>query len=176
MDTEVVRRGIEAVESFDRVDRPAAAVQGRINRILPEGRATDMIAGRWLGHPMHPLLVQLPIGAWLSAAVLDLLPGQERAAAKLVLTGVLAAPVAAVAGMVDARRLKRRQLRVAAVHAVSNVAATASYAISYQARARGNHRRGRFWSYLGLAAVAIGGTLGGHLSYAQGVGVRRWQG
>lgn len=175
MDTEVVRRGLEAVESFEQVDRPATAIQERVRRVLPDGRATEMVAGRWLGHPMHPLLVQLPIGAWLSAAVLDLVPGQERAATKLVLTGLLAAPVAAVAGMVDARGLDRRQLRVAAVHAASNLAGIVGYAASYRCRVRGNRRAGRLWSWLGLAAVGLGGTLGGHLSYAQGAGVGRWR-
>lgn len=143
--------------------------------MLPEGRATEFVAGRWLGHPMHPLLVQVPIGAWLSAAVLDLVPGQERAAKKLVLIGLLTAPVAAVAGLVDARNLERRQLRVAAVHAATNLAATLSYAASYRCRVRGHRTAGRFWAWIGLAAVGLGGSLGGHLSYAQGAGVGRWQ-
>lgn len=175
MDTEVVRRGIEAVETFERVDRPAEAAQERVRRVLPDGRATELAAGRWLGHPVHPVLVQVPIGAWLSAAVLDLVPGQERAARRLVATGLVAAPIAAAAGLLDVRDLDRRQLRVAAVHALSNLAATVSYAASYRCRLRGDRRAGRFWAWLGLAAVGVGGTLGGHLSYAQGAGVGRWR-
>lgn len=175
MDTEVVRRGIEAVESFERVDRPAEAAQRRVRRVLPDGRVTQLAGGRWLGHPVHPVLVQLPIGAWLSATVLDFVPGQEQAATRLVATGLVTAPIAAVAGLVDARELNRRQLRVAAVHALSNLVATVSFAASYRCRLRGHRSGGRFWAWLGLAALGFGGTLGGHLSYAQGAGVRRWQ-
>lgn len=49
----------------------------RAVRGLPLGRVRSVLHGRPLGHPLHPALVQLPVGAWLSAAVLDLVPGSS---------------------------------------------------------------------------------------------------
>ncbi|MFE2629684.1 (2Fe-2S)-binding protein, partial [Streptomyces sp. NPDC059374] len=68
---------------LDRLERePAAdkvidALRSGV-RALPLGRGRDVLHGRWLGHPLHPLMVQVPIGSWMSAAVLDLRPGRSR--------------------------------------------------------------------------------------------------
>ncbi len=83
----------------------------------------DLLHGRQLGHPLHPALVQVPTGAWLSAAVLDLLPGTERAARTLVGVGVLAAAPATLSGWVDWAEQHERQPRTGVVHAASNVLA-----------------------------------------------------
>ncbi|MFP1624079.1 hypothetical protein ACLB9X_02410 [Streptomyces sp. 5K101] len=47
--------------------------------------------GAALVHPAHPLTVQVPIGSWLSTAVLDLCPGSSREAVLLVCVGLAAA-------------------------------------------------------------------------------------
>lgn len=114
--------------------------------------------------------MQFPIGAWLSAAVLDLLPGERRAARILVGAGLVGAVPSAVAGWTDWAELRRPQMRVGLVHAAANVTGVAFYAASFVARCRGRHMRGRAWAFCGLAAVGTGGAIGGHLAYRQAAG------
>jgi uncharacterized membrane protein len=172
----IVSRTLEATETLERVDPAAGAVQRQVTRVLPDSRPVGkLLGGSWLGHPVHPVLVLLPIGAWLSATLLDLLGGQQAAARRLVLIGLLSAPPAAIAGAADFRQLGPRPRRVGFIHALANTVAVACFATSYWARRTGRTGTGRVSALLGLAAVGAGGTLGGHLSYAQGVGVYRWQ-
>lgn len=134
------------------------------------GRGRDVLHGRWLGHPVHPLMVQLPMGSWMSAAVLDFIPGQQRAARVLVGAGLVAALPAAVAGWTDWAELRRPQMRVGLVHAACNAAGIALYATSFAARTRGRFARGRGWALAGLSAVSIGGAIGGHMAFRQAAG------
>src|SRR4051812_19998277 len=137
------------MQPFDSIDRlenasaldPIAAVMRRVvNTVVQPGSLRDALHGAWLGHPFHPVAVQVPIGTWLSAAVLDLLPGNEKASTTLVATGVTAALPSAVTGWTDWSELKPRQARVGLVHAVTNAAAIGLYASSLIARLRGDHR------------------------------------
>ncbi|GAA2734162.1 hypothetical protein GCM10010360_24810 [Streptomyces nogalater] len=143
---------------------------GRGVRALPLRGARDLLHGRWLGHPAHPLLVQVPVGSWLSAAVLDLWPGRAREAGSLIAVGLAAAAPAALAGAVDWADLHRRQQRVGLVHALTNTAAVGLYAASLAYRVKGRTKTGRGLGFLGLTAVAAGGALGGHLAYRQAAG------
>jgi len=166
---------LRAVESFDAVDRPAERVAQRIRRVL-DGSAVDrLLRGSWLGHPVHPLLVTLPIGSWVSAAVLDAVPGQREASRKLVALGLAAAVPTVVTGWADFSALDVPQRRVGAVHAVSNAIGAVCLAPSYRERRARRDRAGTVWTLLGLGAVGVGGALGGHLAYALGGGVYRWQ-
>ncbi|WP_418961599.1 Rieske 2Fe-2S domain-containing protein [Streptomyces tritici] len=160
---------MDRLENSPRPDRVADALIAAVRR-LPLGPARDVLHGRWLGHPVHPLLVQFPIGAWLSAAVLDLVPGKRKAARLLVAAGLAGAGPAAVAGWVDWAEMRRPQLRVGLVHAAANITGVALYAASLTARCRGRHVRGRLFGYCGLTAIAAGGALGGHLAYRQAAG------
>ncbi|MPY41136.1 Rieske (2Fe-2S) protein [Streptomyces phyllanthi] len=139
-------------------------------RSLPLGRGRDVLHGRWLGHPVHPLMVQVPIGCWLSAAVLDLRPGRSREADLLVGVGLAAAVPAALTGATDWAELHREQMRVGLVHAMANTTAVGLYAASLACRIKGRTDRGRAYGFLGLSAVGLGGMLGGHLAYRQASG------
>jgi len=172
----IVRRALDAVESWEQVDAVAAPLQRRVASIVRRTGAYPVLGGEWMGHPVHPIAVQVPLGLWISSAVLDLLPGQEDAARRLVGAGLLAVPAAAVAGAVDWSELDPRARRVGVVHAVANIVASTCYVRSYRSRRRGRRAAGRLWAVLGLAAVSVGGALGGHLAYAQGSGVFRWYG
>jgi nitrite reductase/ring-hydroxylating ferredoxin subunit/uncharacterized membrane protein len=141
-----------------------------VNQVPLSRRARDGLHGVWLGHPLHPALVQVPIGTWLSAGVLDLVPGTGPAAPTLIVTGLLAAGPAAAAGWVDWSELHEQQMRVGLVHATSNVAAVGLYTASLIARARGRSTKGKLLGWAGLGATSIGGLLGGHLSYRQAAG------
>lgn len=85
---------LENASALDRLTEPGQ----RAARLLPPGRARDALHGVWLGHPLHPALVQVPAGTWLSASLLDAWPGNETASRRLVLAGLAAAVPAALAG------------------------------------------------------------------------------
>ncbi|QOC94713.1 Rieske (2Fe-2S) protein [Micromonospora craniellae] len=159
---------IEQASGLDRFgDRLQRAVQGT----LRGQRIRDLLHGVWLGHPLHPAMVQVPVGSWMSAAVLDLMPGQRRAATTLTAIGTVSVLPAAVAGLNDWAALSRDQRRVGLVHAVSNSVALVLYTGSVAARLSGRHQLGRTLGWLGLGAAGAGAYLGGHLAYKQGAQV-----
>ncbi|MEU1479146.1 Rieske (2Fe-2S) protein [Streptomyces sp. NPDC005760] len=164
-----VLRLLDRLERDPRPD-PVIDALGAGIRSLPLGRGRDVLHGTWLGHPVHPLLVQVPIGSWLSAAVLDLRGDRSREAGLLVGVGVAAAVPAALTGAVDWAELQRPQMRVGLVHALSNTAALGLYTASLACRATGRTRAGRTLGFLGLMAAGAGGMLGGHLAYRQAAG------
>jgi nitrite reductase/ring-hydroxylating ferredoxin subunit/uncharacterized membrane protein len=130
----------------------------------------DVLNGVWLGHPVHPLLILAPMGSWLSASVLDLRPGDRRAARTLVGLGTLSAVPAAVTGWADWSQLHPQQQRVGLVHAAGNGVAVALQAASWWSRRRGAHGRGVGLSLAALAVSGVAGWLGGHLAYRQSAG------
>ena len=130
----------------------------------------DLLHGVPFGHPLHPVLVLIPAGAWTGAAVLDVVPGMGKAAKLLIGFGVASAVPAIIAGWTDWARLHPQQMRVGLVHAASNVVAVSLYVESFRARGRGELLRGKALAYLGFTAVGAGGYLGGHLAYRQASG------
>ncbi|CAL9325281.1 3-phenylpropionate_cinnamic acid dioxygenase ferredoxin subunit [Streptomyces sp. enrichment culture] len=169
MRRDIVPRLLDSVERQPHGDAVTDTLSRGV-RALPLRGGRDLLHGRWLGHPVHPLLVQVPVGSWLSAAVLDLCPGRARAADSLIAVGLAAAAPAALAGAVDWAELHPRQQRVGLVHALANTTAVALYAASLACRVKGRTKAGRGLGLLGLTAVAAGGLLGGHLAYRQAAG------
>lgn len=161
---------MDTLEGQEWLDGLAAVVRKGV-RALPLGRGRDALRGLWLGHPVHPVLVQVPIGAWTSAGVLDLLPGESRAARRLVALGLVSAVPAALAGWVDWAEQRPRQARVGLVHATANIVAVTAYACSLAARIKGRPILGRALGFGGMTVATVGGVLGGHLAYRQGAGV-----
>jgi nitrite reductase/ring-hydroxylating ferredoxin subunit/uncharacterized membrane protein len=157
---------LEHAEGLDRVVEPVQQVVRR----LPPGRVRDALHGVWLGHPVHPVLVQVPVGAWMSAAFLDALGTDGDGARHLIGLGLLASVPAAVAGSADWAEMHEQQMRTGVVHAAANTAAIGLYTGSLLARARRRTGLGKALGYAGLAAVAVGGLLGGDISYRQAGG------
>ncbi len=153
------------------LDRLVAVVARLTRPLAGAGRVRDALRGVWLGHPLHPVLVQVPVGAWLSAAVLDALPGGRRAATGLIAVGTAGAAPAALAGLTDWTSMTPEQQRVGVVHASANVTAVGLYAAGLAARLTGRRRAGRLLPLLGLACAGTGAFLGGHLTYGQAAGV-----
>ncbi|GAA4566018.1 hypothetical protein GCM10023176_15320 [Micromonospora coerulea] len=163
-----MRELMTKLEQASALDRVGDRLQRVVQSILRPQRVRDALHGVWLGHPLHPAMVQVPVGSWISAAVVDLLPGQRRAATALVALGTFSALPAAVAGLNDWAGLARDQRRIGLVHATSNTIGVALYAGSLAARLNGRHGLGRALAYLGLSAASTGAYLGGHLAYKQG--------
>ncbi|MFI1564332.1 Rieske 2Fe-2S domain-containing protein [Streptomyces sp. NPDC020490] len=160
---------LDRLERGQRADPVIDTLQKGV-RSLPLGRGRDVLHGRWLGHPVHPPMVQVPLGSWLSAAVLDLWPGRSREAGLLVGVGLATAAPAALAGATDWAELHRQQMRVGLVHAAANVTAVGLYTASLVCRLTGRPDAGRTYGFLGLTAVGAGGLLGGHMAYRQAAG------
>jgi nitrite reductase/ring-hydroxylating ferredoxin subunit/uncharacterized membrane protein len=152
---------LERTEGLDRVVNPLRDLVQRV----PPGRFRDALHGVWLGHPLHPVLVQVPVGTWLSAALLDASGDGERQARRLIGAGLLASVPAALAGSVDWSEQHEQQMRVGVVHAAANTAAVTLYAGSLVARSRRRVALGKALAYAGLAAAAAGGALGGDISF-----------
>jgi nitrite reductase/ring-hydroxylating ferredoxin subunit/uncharacterized membrane protein len=171
-----LHRLAEEVGEAEALDAPAEAVAKAVRGAVPKGPVKDALSGTPLGHALHPLLTDIPIGSWTASALLDLLGGSDSRAAskKLVAFGVLASAPTAATGLndwADTTPASDSVRRIGAVHAAANVAAVALYSASWAARRRGRHGRGVALGLAGLGALAVGGHLGGHLSYSKAVGV-----
>src|SRR5688500_16221863 len=95
------------------------------------------------GHPFHPILVTIPIGAWVASFVFDLLSRSVddgtafvRGAAALLVIGIVGALVAAVFGFMDYSRLASgtRAVRTATIHMLLNVGAVVAMLVNYLLR------------------------------------------
>jgi nitrite reductase/ring-hydroxylating ferredoxin subunit len=156
------------VTTFDKVIEPARrAVQGALRPVAVK----DLLHGTWLGHPLHPVLVQVPVGSWVSAGLLDLIPPLRPAATVLIGAGVAGAVPAALAGAADWSEAEIGVRRLGALHAAANTAALGLYVGSLVARGQGRGALGRVLAYAGLGVAGGSAAIGGHMSYAQSAGV-----
>ncbi|TDL43070.1 Rieske 2Fe-2S domain-containing protein [Kocuria rosea] len=163
---------VETWKALDRVAEPLARAVGRAVRPAP---VRNVLSGTVIGHPLHPLLTDVPIGAWTMAAVLDLAggPSTARAADVLVAAGLAAAVPTAATGLNDWSDTQGADRRIGLVHATANSVALTFYAASLAARLRGRRGAGRALALVGYGCVTGGGYLGGHLVFARGVNVNR---
>lgn len=171
-----LRYQIDRLHHAEPLDRGIAGLEKLADVVFPSNRRVrDALHGTWLGHPLHPVLVDLPIGFWTSAMVLDVVAGERgaRAAQQLVGAGAISAVSAAATGLIDWDALgdERHAKRVGVVHAISNSVALALYTWSWLLRRRGRRRGGVAVGLAGGAVVGFGAYLGGHLAYRQAVGV-----
>jgi nitrite reductase/ring-hydroxylating ferredoxin subunit/uncharacterized membrane protein len=156
------------LEEAHALDGVSDKLQAAVSAVVKPQRLRDLLHGTWLGHPLHPALVQVPVGAFMSAAVLDLIPGARRAATTLIAVGTGATLPAIAAGWVDWSEMTKDRRRVGLVHASANAVAVSLYAASLVARLRGRTGQGKALAYAGLSLASAGAYLGGHLAYAQG--------
>jgi nitrite reductase/ring-hydroxylating ferredoxin subunit/uncharacterized membrane protein len=167
---------VEGIADFQQLDAPAATVGKAIRDVVPRGPIKDGLSGTWLGHALHPLLTDLPIGAWTSAVLLDWLggPGGQKGADRLIALGIAFVPPTAATGLTDwadSEAADDDVRRVGFVHAATNVGATLLFSASLAARKRGARGTGKLLALAGAGVLGASGYLGGHLSYTEGVGV-----
>src|SRR5918997_6481786 len=91
----------DRVAALDALDRPAKAVGKSVRDVIPPGPIKDGLSGTWLGHALHPVLTDLPIGTWTSAVLLDWLGGKgsRKAADRLIGVGLAATVPAVITGL-----------------------------------------------------------------------------
>jgi nitrite reductase/ring-hydroxylating ferredoxin subunit/uncharacterized membrane protein len=164
-------RVLDAIERSEGLDGAVGPVRAVARRWVAPDPLRRLLSGTDLGHPAHPMLVQLPIGFWTSAWVLDLAGlGKTKVARDLVGLGVLTALPTVASGVSDWVDTDGAEARVGLVHATANATAVVCFTVSWWRR-RGGRHGGLFWSMAGATVATIGGFLGGHLAYALGVGV-----
>ncbi len=164
------------IEAAAPLDGPGKKIGKNVRSKIGPGAFKDLLSGTWLGHAVHPVLTDVVIGSWTSATMLDLLGGRgtEKGARRLIAIGIAAYPATALTGVTDWADTEIADdgvRRVGVVHATTNSVALALYSSSLLARRRGAQGRGVALALAGAGVLSAGGWLGGHLSYAQGVGV-----
>ncbi|HEX7005290.1 MAG TPA: Rieske 2Fe-2S domain-containing protein [Trueperaceae bacterium] len=150
-------------------------------QVLAGGEATrnaaDLLHGTWLGHPLHPVLTDLTIGAWTFGAIFDgigAITGDratQRTADQLTAIGTASALPTALAGITDYSTLPKGSASTGTSHALLNAASLVFYGLSLLDRRRGRRGRGLMLAAAGLAANTYSAWLGGHLVYRERVGV-----
>lgn len=172
---QTLSRVVERLGREERLDEFADLAADTVRERLDRQPLKDVLSGTWLGHPLHPLLTDLPIGFWTSAFTLDLVGGRNtrRAATHLVAWGVVSAVPTAITGAADWGDTTGPARRIGLIHAAANTAALGCFAASWWSRVRGRHARGVALGLAGATAATVGGYLGGHLLQTMGVGVNR---
>ena len=136
-----------------------------------------MHGGRWLGHPLHPALSDLPIGLWTGALMLDFIDRDAGhgldAAGMFSAAGILAAGATAATGIADWSVSDDRDRRIGLFHGVLNTAALGLQGGSLAARLGGRRRTARGLGAASLAVTGAAAYLGGHLVFAEAVMVNR---
>jgi nitrite reductase/ring-hydroxylating ferredoxin subunit/uncharacterized membrane protein len=138
-------------------------------------RVRDFLHGTWLGHPLHPVLTDIPLGAWTVAIVLDLKGGhnghRDRTADAAIGIGLAGAAGAAVTGLTDWQHTSSEERRLGLVHGALNLSAATLYATSLALRLRGARTAGRTMGALGFTVALGAAYLGGNLVYRKRIGV-----
>jgi nitrite reductase/ring-hydroxylating ferredoxin subunit/uncharacterized membrane protein len=169
-------QAVGALESLEALDPVAVKLAQAVAKVIPVGAPRDALSGTWLGHALHPVLTDVVIGSYMSATLLDLLGGDDDGGAseRLIEVGLAASAPTVATGLTDWAFTvfgDRRSRPVGLAHATANLTASTLYAASLAARRRGARGRGTLLAVAGGATLAVGGFLGGHLSFTRGVGV-----
>lgn len=172
----------EQVVHRPEVGEAGMKVAGAVHGAVLEGgeparKAADVLHGTWLGHPLHPMLTDVTIGAWMMGAVFDVLgavgddPYARRAGDRLTVLGTASAIPTALAGMADFSTIPKPAASTATLHGTMNAVSAGLYLLSIRERNRGRRSRGLLFSGTALALSSAAAWLGGHLTYAHKVGV-----
>ncbi len=149
----------------------------------------DLSHGVWLGHPMHPALTDIPVGAWLGTLVLDIIwlitrnssPDAAKTIALasniLLIVGLVGAVLSVLTGLVDWNDTYGKERRVGVTHGLVNIVATLVYIGALVLRFSNQQYGGFIVSTVGLVILLLGAYLGGELVFGKGTQVNHtaWQ-
>ena len=142
---------------------------------------------RAFGHPIHPTLIGLPLGLFVTAVVFDILriitgnPTWSSVAFYMIAAGVIGGLVAAVFGLLDwlAITSGTRPKRLGVIHGLGNLILVLLFAVSWWLRLpqpAAPTKLALTLSFLGAALAFYTGWLGGELVFKHGVGVEQQTG
>src|SRR5262245_62732931 len=160
----------------DRLQPTIAEALGAEGFVGP--KVADILHGTWLGHPLHVVLTDVPLGSWTAAAVLDMLEEMTgstvigRGADAAITVGLVGASGAAITGLADWSKIGGGQpRRIGLAHGLLNATATACYVTSICLRQIYSRRSGRRLALFGLVVSGLVAYLGGHLVFKEILGV-----
>jgi nitrite reductase/ring-hydroxylating ferredoxin subunit/uncharacterized membrane protein len=176
-DCEESKKSKAVEESLQKLVHKAFASAG------PTGRKMkNFLNGTWIGHPLHVILTDVPIGAWTTALVFDALQlvsdrdDFATAADTCVAIGIAGALGAAVTGVTDWQDADAPARRLGMIHGILNLSGTALFAASLISRKRKSRTLGRILGVLGYGVMTTAARLGGKMVYEYRVGVDRTAG
>src|SRR2546430_13889037 len=143
----------------------------------------DILEGKPLRHPIHPMLVHFPIGFFILSLLLDLAsflvpdtPYLIRSSFYAILLGVITALIAAIPGFVDYSDIRNDHpgKRTATAHMTLNLLVVAVYGINLGLRSSSLadaeiSMAALLLSLIGIGLLSVSGYLGGKLVYDQGI-------
>jgi nitrite reductase/ring-hydroxylating ferredoxin subunit/uncharacterized membrane protein len=138
----------------------------------------DLLGGVWLGHPLHPAITDVPIGAYVVALVLDF-SGQRSAATAAIGVGIVFMLLAALAGYADYIDIENKPRRFGTIHSSLMLVALVFYVVSFVMRLGATPSPAEVWlSVIGFLIVITSAYVGGELVYNLGTQVDRhaWRG
>jgi nitrite reductase/ring-hydroxylating ferredoxin subunit/uncharacterized membrane protein len=137
----------------------------------------NFLNGTWLGHPLHPVVTDIPLGAWTVTLLLDALQngdrrsGVARAADASLALGLAGAAASAMSGLTDWSDTDARPRRVGMAHAILNIGGTLLFTGSLFWRRRGCRQAGKTLAIAGYLSIIAAAYLGGELVYHEQIGV-----
>ena len=168
-------------------ERISDALQQGIKAVIgsnrkPPRRFKTLLHGTWLGHPLHPAITDVPIGAWLLAGLFDVLwlvspsqnPWAARGAEWLVIVGIVGAAAAAITGLADWSDTYGAERTVGLYHGALNSLALVLFIISAALRLAtdtGMNIPAAILGFVGVAAMLVAAYLGGDMVFGKGTGV-----
>jgi len=172
----------EFVENYPGFKQTSQDIARRIQEAIfaqgEDGRnVADVLHGKQIGHPLHPILTDITIGSWTLGTFFDVLsilmrsPSSRKAADRLIALGTISAVPTALAGITDFSGIKNDAAGHGAVHGILNTVALFFFWRSMKNRARNQHLIGFFYSTLGLSLMTLSSWLGGELVFDRRVGV-----
>lgn len=172
----------ELVESQTWLESLATPLQNWLHTLFgkqgePVYKVKDVIDGTWLGHPLHPLMVTIPLGAWTCTSVLDLFSlgsedmALERGADATLWIGLVGAMAAIPTGVTQWSDIDGPDRRVGLLHGLLNGGITMLNLTSGILRLTGRRRTAVALSTAAYFGALFTAYLGGELSYAKGIGI-----
>ena len=168
-------------------DRISDALQNAVKAVIgsnrkPPRRFRTLLNGTWLGHPLHPAITDVPIGAWLLAVIFDIIwliapdanAWAARGAEAAVLIGILGALAAAVTGLTDWSDTYGAERTVGLYHAGLNTLALVLYVVSFILRLTvpsGESLAAAILGFIAVIAVLVAAYLGGDMVFGKATGV-----
>ncbi len=177
-----LKQATNAIQREAIVDQTAKSIKDVAMNIFGgggEGKRTlrNALYGTWLGHPLHPLIVVVPAGAWVVSEMLDLVgagskdAGYDRAADVTAAVGMAGAVLAVATGVNDWRFVHGKSSRLGLIHGLANTAGIGAMGLSLLMRVKGSRNVARALATVGITITAAAAYIGGELVYGEKVGV-----
>jgi nitrite reductase/ring-hydroxylating ferredoxin subunit/uncharacterized membrane protein len=179
----------EVMQQLPELEEPGLALARSVHyRLINSGEAVRNLAdflhgSKWLGHPLHPVLTDVTLGAWMMGLLFDVLSlltlgrwkNSRSTGDSLVALGTITAIPTAIAGFTDYTAIKKDAAHHGALHGLMNTIILGLYVLSVRARRDGYWFSGILYSTAALGMGLVSAWLGGELVYNLQVGVNHAQ-